>query len=168
MKKVLSVLLLTVMMIFIGCGSYSDKLQKTQKDQIKDLQGNNGKITEVTEGQIFDTIKDCYQDSKAYTIDNLGAGTKSLLVIVNIPKQDKKVQMDIFVDVSAKISANTESYVVKDTYTNMVVMIDEEWKYTGNSITFRVQNNKLEHQTTFIDKYYTDSFNKSKEEAKIK
>lgn len=167
MKKVLAILLSLILSttLFVGCGSNQKELNKNQDDMIQQLKGKDGEMRKLTEGTIYNTMAGVAPGSNSYYILNKDKELnrdQSIVIELNIDKTDKEKEINEFVDKTIKAT----DYLEKDLafeYTNLLILMYINGKFTGNSISYVVKNDKLEHKETKISDDYWDVFQKLKD-----
>ncbi|EJO5347288.1 hypothetical protein NRP93_001365 [Clostridium botulinum] len=170
-KKLLSILMIAILgcILFTGCGSNQKEINKKQDEMINQLKGTNGELKELTEGEFFNSLAGVAPGSKIFYILNKDKEInrdQSLAIEMNITKDNKKTEINDFVNKTIKVTGYLEKNLVDMRYSNLLIFMYVDGKSTGNSISYVIKDNKLEHKDTLIDEEYYDAFQKAKKEKK--
>lgn len=171
MKKIISILLSCVLCLtlFAGCGSHQKSLDEKKNEMINNLKGKDGKTKELTEGTLFNSLAGTAPNSKGFYILNKDkeAGSKqSIIIEMNIDKDNKETEIADFIDKTAKLVHYFEEDLVAMKYDNLLILMHIDGKFKGNSISYIVKDSKLEIKDTVIDEEYYDDFKKAKDKIK--
>ncbi|MCW6110347.1 hypothetical protein [Clostridium sporogenes] len=171
MKKILYVLLSIVLTLtlFAGCGSHQKELNERQDKMIGELKGNSGEMKEVTSGTFFNTLAGVAPGSKLFYILNKDKKIhreQSLVIEMNIDKSNKETEITNFVDKTIKSLDYLDEGLISMSYSNLVFLMYVDGKFTGNSISYVIKDDKLENKDTLIDEEYSDAFNKATSNSK--
>ncbi|MCS4461862.1 hypothetical protein JTS90_11345, partial [Clostridium botulinum] len=169
--KILSILMIAILgcVLFAGCGESKKEVNLKQDEMIKQLKGTNGEMKELTEGEFFNALAGVAPSSKIFYILNKDKEInrdQSLAIEMNIAKDNKKTEINNFVDKTIKVTGYLEKNLVDMGYSNLLIFMYVDGKSTGNSISYVIKDNKLEHKDTLIDEKYYDAFQKAKQEKK--
>lgn len=165
MKKILSILLSCILgFAFIGCNSQQKSFDKRQDEMIKELKGDKGEAKELTEGTLFNSLAGTAPNSRIFYILNKDKEInrdQSIVVEMNIDKDDKETEITNFVDKVIKFGKYSEEDLVTMGYSNLLILMYVDGKFVGNSISYIVKDNELDIKDTLIDEKYYDDFQKA-------
>lgn len=165
MKKLIAILLSCILgtTLLIGCSSNQKELDKQQDELIQNLKGKDGEIRKLTEGKIYNTVAGVAPNSNSYYILNKDKEynrDQSVVIELNVDRSNKEKEVKEFVDKTIKVTEYLEEDL--SLYTNLVILMYVDGKFTGNSIIYKISDYKLEHKDTKISEDYWDAFQKVK------
>lgn len=166
MKKIIAILL-SVMLgttFLVGCGNNQKKLDKQKNEIINQLKGSNGEVKEIKEGDIYNELDGVAQGSKAFNIINKDKKEQSIVIEMNIKESNKKSDIKNFISKCTKISVDLEKDLTDMNYKNLVILMDINNNFTGNSVSFINKNNEFKPEKTLIDESYSKAFDEAKKD----
>ncbi|ASN68293.1 hypothetical protein 10S11_31 [uncultured Caudovirales phage] len=137
----------------------ADKVSNSEKQKInndnKSKEENNKKITDITEGELYNKINSVEKVKCISTIEDKEIGFTNLTISVNVPQGSAIEEVESYINQTGKMQANLGEYFAKQNFLRITyaMYVNDEMK-SSLIIYKKEKENYILEDTIFVEDKY--------------